>query len=85
MTFHEFAAKFRDHEQFVSASLEQNSQGDLSPSGTEYMPGMPEYLLDMQFISGSVNIQFQFEGEKLDDILEQATDHVNLILVLSTI
>lgn len=85
MTFHEFIAQFQDHEQFVSASIERNSQGDFSPSGTEYMPGMPEFLLDMQFISGSANLHFQFEGENLDDILEQAQDHVNLILVSSTI
>jgi len=85
MTFAEWASKFSDHEKFISANLECNSDGDFSENGYEIIDGMPEYLLTLQFVSGKSNIELQFEGDDVDDILEQADDHVNLILVTSTV
>lgn len=84
MTFAEWANQFSDHEKFISASLECNEDGDFSEDGSR-VDGMPEYLLTLQFVSGKSNIALEFEGDDVADILEQANDHVNLILVTSTV
>ena len=85
MTFAEWANKFSDHEKFISANLECNSDGDFSDNGNDVIDGMPEYMLTLQFVSGQTNINLQFEGDDVADILEQADDHINLILVTSTV
>jgi len=85
MTFAEWANKFSDHEKFISANLECNADGDFSEDGTEVVDGMPEYMLTLTFVSGKTNIDLVFEGDDVADILEQADDHVNLILVTSTV
>jgi hypothetical protein len=85
MNFQEFLSQFKDNDAFISASFQSNSSGDFSECGNLYIPGHPEYMMDVEFYSKNSIIRLQFEGADADDIMEQATDHVNLILVCSTV